>query len=275
VIAVTTPSLYITTAQNPIMPPGAFAARSKSEFLQLIVRLNESYIHLFSLHMAMKPLLLILFIPLLLSAQDTRKKMLVVPLFEKHIKIKGIAARCIRYNNITEAAVAHTIFETTLAKLSSTFSDWELIYIHRNAVAAAIDTSYELRLRNRFYYDAKDSSYHMIIKHTPDSYHSNYYACELNENGKSMLKEAIQKSGCDYVLFINEFEIINPGATFSISSELMDKNMKKIYGNKNELRKEVGRTMYYDVFEYYLKEVADNLLKNMKEYIDGMAQPKP
>ena len=100
-----------------------------------------------------------------------------------------------------------------------------------------------------------------------DSYHNNYYSCDLNRDGLELLKQSITASRCNYILFINKFEIINPNSAFSLHVEIMDNTLNRIYGNKNEEQRGISKTMYYDVLKFYVKSTCTNMMQRVTGYL--------
>lgn len=102
-----------------------------------------------------------------------------------------------------------------------------------------------------------------------ESYHNNYYGYTLTENWKSNFRIALADSTCDFILFINQFEIINPNSIMSLHVELYDATLNKIYGNKNEVAKSISKTMYLDVLKYFIDDSVNDMLNKVDIYLSA------
>ncbi|HKR04216.1 MAG TPA: hypothetical protein VJY62_06220 [Bacteroidia bacterium] len=220
---------------------------------------------------SIKRICLFLFIcPFFLFAQEQKKTLLVIPLSKNNIRLSSLTERNIKYNNMSHDSVINYIVNTVHSEMQNTFKDYSTRYLKEfTSTEEFPDSLYNLKLFNCFYYDSKDSSL-KNIKYKSfylESYHNNYYGYDLNHDGLKILKNAITSSKCDYVLFISKFEIINPNSAFSLHVEITDHALNRIYGNKNEMKKDISKTMYGDVLKYYIKSSCNDMLKKAERYL--------
>lgn len=213
---------------------------------------------------------LLLVCPFFLFAQEQKKILLVSPLSKNNIRLSSLAERNIKYNNISHDSLINFILTAANSELENIFQDYSVRYLKEFTSSEEFpDSLYSLKLFNCFYYDSKDSSLKNIKykSFSLESYHNNYYGCDLNDAGLEILKSAISSSRCDYILFINKFEIINPNSSFSLHVEILDNALNRIYGNKNEMQKDISKTMYSDVLKYYIKSACDDMLEKADSYL--------
>jgi hypothetical protein len=228
------------------------------------------YLWLVMYKLIKKICLLVFLCPFLLFAQEQKKTLLIVPLSKNNVWINSVTGKSIKYNNISRDSLADYIIHTTNSELQNIFKDYSLKYLSEFSSSEELpDSMYKLKLFNCFYFDSKDSSLKNIRNkpYSMDSYHNNYYGIELNHDGLKLLKQSITASKCDYILFINKFEIINPNSAFCMHVEIMDNALNRIYGNKNEQQKDVSKTMYYDVLKFYIKSTCTNMMEKVRGYL--------
>ena len=212
--------------------------------------------------------------PCLLLAQEQKKKLLIIPISKSNIRLSSLTEKNIAYNNISPDSLNNFILKTIDAELKEIFKDYTLRYFDEyNSAPTLTDSAYHLKLWSCFYFEGADSSMRNIKNskgESMDSYHNNYYGCDLNTYGIEIIKQAITSSKCDYVLFINKFEIINPNSLFCLHVEVMDKNLNRIYGSKNELKKDISKTMYPDVLKYYIQQANREQLTRLEQYFKNL-----
>jgi hypothetical protein len=208
--------------------------------------------------------------PSFLFAQEQKKTLLVIPLSKNNIRLNSLAERNIKYNNISPDSLVSYIVNTVNSESENVFKNYSIKYLKEiTSTEVFPDSLYHLKLFNCFYYDPKDSSLKNIKYNSIslESYHNNYYGCELNRDGLELLKSAITPAKCDYILFINKFEIINPNSGFSLHVEIWDNALSRIYGNKNEMKKDISKTMYSDVLKYFIRSSCNGMLKKAEKYL--------
>ena len=218
-----------------------------------------------------KRICFLLFIcPVFLFAQEQKKTLLIVPLSKNNIRLNSLAERNIKYNNMNHDSVISYIISTVNSELQNVFKNYSIRYLKEfNSKGNFPDSLYNLKLFNCFYYDSKDSSLKNIKYNSIslESYHNNYYGCDLNPEGLEILTNAVTSSKCDYIVFINKFEIIHPNSAFSLHIEIFDNALNRIYGNKNEMKRDISKTMYSDVLKYYIKSSCNNMLVKAEKYL--------
>ena len=144
------------------------------------------------------------------------------------------------------------------------FKDYSLHYLN------VPDTVFQFKFFNCFYFDIKDTAV-KNIKHNSkslNSYHNKYYSSDVNGDGKLLLKNAVSDFKCDYVLLINRFEIINPNSEFSLHIEVLDSSLNRVYGNKNEIERDISKTMYGDMLKYYIRFSCKGMIAKVKKYLN-------
>ncbi len=203
-----------------------------------------------------------------------KKSLLIVPISVNNIKFSPLVERNLKYNHVHPDSIKEYVVNIIDKTLTGLFKNYSIYYLKEfNNSAVLTDSIYKIKKWNCFYFNFKDSSVKNIqnVRGTSiNSYHNNYYGCDLTTNGYKILKEAVNVSKCDYILFINRFEIINPNSIFSLHMEVMDKELKKIYGNKNEINRAISKSMYYEVLKYYIKLSTDDMLGKMNIYLNDI-----
>lgn len=221
--------------------------------------------------MVQKIFLIIIIFPFVLVGQEQQKTLLIVPPSKNSIRFSSLTERNIKYNSINRDSIIEFIVSTINSEVKVVLKKYSLKYLKEFTSSDAMpDTSYELKLWNCFYYNTNDSSLNSIKNNravTMNSYHNNYYGSNLNQYGLEILKKTVTLSKCDYILFINKFEIINPNSYFSLHVEVLDNSLNRIYGNKNEIKREISKTMYSDVLRYYIRASCEEMLEKVDQFL--------
>lgn len=216
--------------------------------------------------------LLFLFVPYLLFGQAGTQKVLVVPLSANHIRLSSLTEKTIRYNNASRDSILNYIVSAVNSKVI--LKNFSIVSsVDLPILRSFPDTVCELKKWNCFYKAGLDYSQVIMIKNNDqsvlESYHNNYYGYILTENWKSNFRIALADSKCDFILFINQFEIINPNSIMSLHVELYDATLNKIYGNKNEVAKSFSKTMYLDVLKYFIDDSVNDMLNKVDIYLSA------
>jgi hypothetical protein len=215
----------------------------------------------------MKKVLLLLFLlPLLAAAQQENKTLLVVPLHKDNIHLSNLIKKNLNYNRVAEDSLLNYVVGNLNAQVKSIFKGYSVHFWDKNFSGNDVT----LKLWSCFYRDlATENVYNLKnTQGSKESYHNLYYGVELSPQMKEDLLTKIQSLNCDYVLFLNEFEV-GSGSTFSLSCEVMNNKMEKIYGNKKEIEEDVVRNMYYDVLKFYVRETEEKILMAVKDYLNN------
>jgi len=203
------------------------------------------------------------------SAQEQKKNILVIPLSQKNIHLSKKVGRILKNNHVPPDSLVQYIAHAAREEIKNIFQNYTLQFQDDDTAQFLPDSLYSLKKFNCFYLDIADSSFRNNYEKSwaKDSYHNLYYGIELTGFGKEAVNIAILNSQCDYVLFINQFEIQANTPYFSLSCEIADKTLRKIYGNKNEWEAHLLHNLYYDVLKYYSKKSIREMLLKAEEYL--------
>lgn len=214
--------------------------------------------------------LLVFCIATALNLQAQKKTVLIISLSKNNIRLCGIAEKNLTYNNVSRDSFAEYIFQSSISEAKTIFEKYSVHFLNEYSPYHFLpDSFFLLKQWNGFYINRADSSYQKIKSKSfsSESYHNIYYGVELNDKGKAVLNQAIKMSNCDYVLFINQFEIVSNKTTFSLSCEITDASLRKLLGDKNEWIADLFKKTYYDAVQYFTKSCIQNMLDNVEKYI--------
>ena len=101
---------------------------------------------------------------------------------------------------------------------------------------------------------------------------SKYYGRIIAEKDIITFQTLIKKYNFKYIFFINKFETITrrPFSTttyFCLHFEIYDTTMNKIYGGKSYWNTKISKTMFYNVFYYFVRNTVDDFYKQIKKFI--------
>jgi len=207
--------------------------------------------------------------PTFIFAQPQKKIVVIMSLAEKNIELNSLSQRHLKYNNVSTDSFANSVAAIINKQVVSLFKNDSVCFLNQFYNSTVMhDSIYKLKQWNCFYADSTSITNIKNNGTSLNSYHNIYTGFDFNPDGYTLLQQVATSSNCDYIVLISKFEIINPNSIFSLHVEVLNKQLQKIYGDKNELKRSISKTMYFDVLKHYVNLSVKDMLVQVNDYLN-------
>jgi hypothetical protein len=212
---------------------------------------------------------LILFSTNCISQSDT--KVLIVPLKNDMITLNSQVIRMINYNNVKIDSVKKLVQDLSIDRLNSQFPNYTFTNI-----ASLPDYYYLLdsldifNQWNSFQIKKINESkgINRVLLENDQDQQLKYFGRIISKGNIEVYKKLQREHNFKYIFFINKFETISRnGTSICLHFEIYDENLNKVFGGKSYYSNKITRTMYYDVFKYFIQNALDDFYTKVGRFI--------
>jgi len=195
---------------------------------------------------------------------------LIVPMKSNLIEFDNHVVRMLNYNRLNIDSLKKTVLNLSISQLKISFPGYTFINLQSDTSYAYLIDSLKVFCQWNSFQIKKildSKGLEKIILSNDEDPKLKYYGHVIKERDLVAFRILIKKYNCKYILFINKFETWTNGNTnLSLHLEIYDQTMNKIYGSKNNWNTKISRTMYGNLFNYYLKSSIEEHYGRIKDF---------